>query len=143
MLPATQKKAFAAAIAGELDTIRSLFRRKSDIETRADEYMWLLVAADRGHAEAAKKMLDEAPLRRDLEVAGLSHLNIGEWYLTGANGFPIDLALARKHLERAKEMVDFDLVVDSFTRSRRKLKPDAAAVLDEIFPAAPKKTKKR
>jgi hypothetical protein len=141
MLPATHKKAFAAAKAGELDEIQSLFRAK-DAETRADVYMWLLVAADRGHAgaaQAAKKVLDEPALRRDLEVAGLSHLNIGEWYLTGANGFSVDLALARKHLERAKEMCDFDLVVDSFTRSRRKLAPPAAAVLDAIFPAPAKK----
>jgi TPR repeat protein len=143
---AKDTKAHAAAKAGDIATIRALFRTTNNVEADGDAYRWLLVAADYGHAAgetSAREMLSTSLLRDDPEIAGLAHLDLGEWYLTGKNGLPRDLERGRKHLERAKELVDLELAVDSFSSSRKKLPPDAAAVLDAIFPAPAKKQKKR
>ncbi len=153
-----EAKLLAAAKAGKVDKIFELAGYGEDEDEdgdgggshEADEvaFQWLLVAADFGHeaaGEAADDMLETSSFRYDDEqmVQGLIHLDLGEAYLTGADGLPIDPALAKTHLEIAREMAvhkTTDAAKD-FPATRKRLSAPARAVFDAVFPDKKKSSK--
>jgi hypothetical protein len=139
MPDAKMSRAIAAAKKGDVEAIQALFKRGYD--AKADQYRYLVLGGDQGFdacKKAARALRDKTTDEDELADLGLAHLDLGEWYLVGKNGIAVDLKRGRAHLTEAKAMLDFEMVVESFQRSRRRLKPDAAAVLDAIFPAKAK-----
>lgn len=127
----------AMAVRGDLDGIMATADHDPRHHNDAMAYRWLAVAHDHGHARAAALMdelLSNSSLRYDDElVVGPIHYELAIGYLTGDEGSPLDLAKARRHLERSKPRVlgvDIDLEVD-----RRKLRGEALAHFDSVFPA--------
>jgi len=141
-MDAKATKALAAAKRGDLAAIDTLFKRGAD--AAADRYRHLVLAADFGSTEAATlaHAYRASAKRGALEDIGLAHLDLGEWYLTGKHGLSVDLSRARAHLEETEKLVPSAWLDEYLPRMRRRLKPEAAAVLDAVWPtlAKPKRT---
>jgi hypothetical protein len=137
-------KLLAAAKAGDLDELFELVSAAAD-EGQCDPdetaYKWLHVALDVGHQEAEERLEDlecGSSLRFDdgQMLVGLIHLELGEAYLRGSDGLPIDDALARQHLTFAASVKVHETtdVAQGFPELRRTLSDSARAVFDACFP---------
>ena len=149
------KKLLAWAKKGDVDSLLELCSApggdeddEADVDTEGDEtaYKWLLVAADFGHKKAGKTasdMLEWSSLRYDdgALVQGLIHLELGQAYLSGADGLPKDEKKARTHLAFAKKL-EVHKTTDAakdFPKFRKAVGAKGAAIFSEYFPEKKKK----
>jgi len=93
------------ARAGNLKALYAIADLKRSANDR-DAYKWLCAAADFGHEDAddyISDVLEVTTMRYDdsgYERAA-AHWELAAAYLEGADGLPVDLALARQHLDEA------------------------------------------
>lgn len=152
----SEKQLLAWAKKGDVDSLLGLCSPPGgdddddddDVDTEGDEtaYKWLLVAGDFGHAKAAKAAddtLEWSSLRYDdgALLQGLIHLELGQAYLSGADGLPKDEKKARKHLERAKKLKVHETTdaEKDFPKFRKKVGAAGANIFSEYFPEKKKK----
>jgi hypothetical protein len=149
------KKLLAWAKEGDVDSLLGLRSAAvseedddAEVDSEGDEtaYKWLLVAADFGHkkaASAASDMLEWSSLRYDdgALLQGLIRLELGQAYLSGADGLPKDDKKARKHLAEAKKL-EVHKTTDAakgFPAFRKKVGAERAKIFSEYFPDKKKK----
>src|SRR5678816_3347524 len=96
------KKLLAWAKKGDVESLLGLCSAavseeddEAEVDSEGDEtaYKWLLVASDFGHktaGKAADDMLEWSSMRYDdgALLQGLIHLELGQAYLSGADGLP-------------------------------------------------------
>ena len=147
------KKLLAWAKKGDVDALLELCDLGTDDEDEGGDsdgdetaYKWLLVATDFGFkkaARAADDMLAWSSFKFDdgALVQGLIHLELGQAYLSGAEGLPKDDEKARAHLERAKKL-EVHKTTDAtkdFPKFRKKIGVERAKIFSEYFPEKKKK----
>jgi hypothetical protein len=149
------KKLLAWAKKGDVDSLLALCSAAvseedddAEVDSEGDEtaYKWLLVAGDFGHKKAtnaASDMLEWSSLRYDdgALLQGLIELELGQAYLSGADGLPKDDAKARKHLAEAKkhEVHKTTDAAKGFPAFRKKIGAARAKIFFEYFPEKKKK----
>ena len=149
------KKLLGWAKKGDVDALLALCSaavsdedEDAEVDTEGDEtaYKWLLVAADFGHKKAASSaddMLEWSSLRYDdgALLQGLIHLELGQAYLSGADGLPKDEKKARSHLAFAKKLKVHDTTdaAKDFPKFRKKVGVASAKIFSEYFPEQKKK----
>jgi hypothetical protein len=155
MATPSAKKLLGWAKKGDVDSLLGLCSApggddddEGDVDTEGDEtaYKWLLVAGDFGHkkaASAAGDMLEWSSLRYDdgALLQGLIHLELGQAYLSGADGLPKDEKKARSHLAFAKKL-EVQTTTDAakgFPAFRKKVGDANAKIFSEYFPEKKKK----
>ena len=150
------KKLLAWAKKGDVDALLELcdlgMEDDDDDEGGGDgegdetAYKWLLVAADFGHKKAqraADDMLGWSSFKFDdgALVQGLIHLELGQAYLSGADGLAKDEKKARSHLATAKKL-EVHKTTDAakdFPKFRKKIGAERAKIFSEYFPEKKKK----